>query len=212
MGVTVTVVEDFPIVRSAITDALSRDARLEVLDSCADAKALLDALVMREPDVALVDLHLPDMDGPKLIGRIRRLHPDVRIVVFSACERPAQVLAALHAGANGYAVKRQSAREVADGLVAVSQGGTVLAPQVALAVLDPRAASTDGDAGAACRLEPTDAEIIRMVVAGETDEQIARALFVSTRTVQNRLTRIRRIARVQRRTELARWALENELI
>jgi DNA-binding NarL/FixJ family response regulator len=212
MGVTVTIVEDFPIVRTAISDALGRDARLEVLDACADAKALLDALVVREPDVALIDLHLPDMDGPKLIARVRRLHPDVRIVVFSACERPAQVLAALHAGANGYTVKRQSAREGADGLVAVCQGGTVLAPQVALAVLDPRAASTDSEGGAATRLEPTDAEIIRMVVAGETDEQIARALFVSTRTVQNRLTRIRRIACVQRRTELARWALENELI
>lgn len=213
MSVTVAIVEDFPIVRTAISEALERDSRIEVIDTCPDAKALLDALVMREPDVALVDLHLPDMDGPKLIGRIRRLHPSVRVVVFSACERPAQVLAALHAGANGYTVKRQTAREIADGLVAVAQGGTVLAPQVALAVLDPRAASVDEQgAGGACRLEPTDAEIVRMVVGGETDEQIARTLFVSTRTVQNRLTRIRRMAHVQRRTELARWALENQLV
>ena len=74
-----------------------------------------------------------------LIERVRRLHPDVKVIVFSACERPALVLAALHAGASGYVVKRQSVREVADGIIAVKDGGTVLAPQVASAVLDPRA-------------------------------------------------------------------------
>lgn len=212
MAVTVSIVEDFPIMRSAIADALSTDGRLEVYDTVADAKSLLDALVMREPNVALVDLHLPDMDGPRLIERVRRLHPDVKVVVFSACERPALVLAALHAGASGYVVKRQGVREVADGIVAVHEGGTVLAPQVASAVLDPRAGNGTDDGGGVTRLEQADAEIVRMVVGGETDEQIARALYVSTRTVQNRLTRIRRMAHVQRRTELARWALENEIV
>lgn len=212
MGVTVSIVEDFPIMRSAIADALSTDGRLEIYDTVADAKALLDALVMREPDVALVDLHLPDMDGPRLIERVRRLHPDVKVVVFSACERPALVLAALHAGASGYVVKRQGVREVADGIVAVHEGGTVLAPQVASAVLDPRAGSMGDDGGGVTRLAQADAEIVRMVVSGETDDQIARALYVSTRTVQNRLTRIRRMAHVQRRTELARWAIENEIV
>ncbi len=212
MGVTVSIVEDFPIMRSAIADALSTDGRLEIYDTVADAKALLDALVMREPDVALVDLHLPDMDGPRLIERVRRLHPDVKVVVFSACERPALVLAALHAGASGYVVKRQGVREVADGIVAVHEGGTVLAPQVASAVLDPRAGSMGDDGGGVTRLAQADAEIVRMVVSGETDDQIARALYVSTRTVQNRLTRIRRMAHVQRRTEFARWAIENEIV
>jgi DNA-binding NarL/FixJ family response regulator len=212
MSVTVSIVEDFPIMRTAIADALASDGRVEVYDTVSDGKSLLDALVMREPDVALVDLHLPDMDGPRLIERVRRLHPDVKVVVFSACERPALVMSALHAGASGYVVKRQGVREVVDGIIAVHEGGTVLAPQVASAVLDPRAATT-GDAGTGvARLEQADAEIVRMVVGGETDEQIARALYVSTRTVQNRLTRIRRMAHVQRRTELARWALENEIV
>ncbi len=212
MSVTVSIVEDFPIMRSAIADALSTDGRVEVWDTVADAKSLLDALVMREPDVALVDLHLPDMDGPRLIERVRRLHPDVKVVVFSACERPALVMSALHAGASGYVVKRQGVREVVDGILAVHEGGTVLAPQVASAVLDPRAGSVAEDGTPVPRLEQADAEIVRMVVSGETDEQIARALYVSTRTVQNRLTRIRRMAHVQRRTELARWALENEIV
>lgn len=212
MGVTVSIVEDFPIMRSAIADALASDGRIEVYDTVSDAKSLLDALVMREPDVALVDLHLPDMDGPRLIERVRRLHPDVKVVVFSACERPALVMSAMHAGASGYIVKRQSVREVADGIISVHEGGTVLAPQVASAVLDPRAGSTGEANTGVARLEQADAEIVRMVVSGETDEQIARALYVSTRTVQNRLTRIRRMAHVQRRTELARWALENEIV
>jgi DNA-binding NarL/FixJ family response regulator len=163
----------------------------------------------------LVDMHLPDMDGPRLIDRVRRLHPSVQALVFSASERPALVLAALHAGARGYVVKRQPAREIADAILAVHDGGTVLAPQVASAVVSPGAGSMgagDGSGTSGARLAPADAEIVRMVVGGETDEQIARALYVSTRTVQNRLTRIRRFAQVQRRTELARWALENEIV
>jgi DNA-binding NarL/FixJ family response regulator len=211
--VSVSIVEDFPIVRTAIADALAGDGRVEVRDAVGDARALLDALVVSTPDVVLVDLHLPDMDGPRLIQRLRRLHANVRIVVFSASERPALVLSALHAGAHGYVVKRQSAREIADAILAVHGGGTVLAPQVASTVVSPVAGIGDGSAReGATQLASADAEIVRMVVDGETDEQIARALYVSTRTVQNRLTRIRRIAHVQRRTELARWALENQIV
>lgn len=214
MSVRVSIVEDFPIVRTAIADALANDGRVEICDAVCDARALLDALVMNEPDIVLVDMHLPDMDGPRLIDRIRRLHPSVQVVVFSASERPALVLAALHAGARGYVVKRQPAREIADAILAVHAGGTVLAPQVASAVVSPGGGPVgNGEDGVgAARLGQADAEIVRMVVGGETDEQIARALFVSTRTVQNRLTRIRRVAQVQRRTELARWALENEIV
>lgn len=213
MTATVTIVEDFPIVRTAIADALAGDGRIEVVDSVSTARDLLDALVLNEPDVVLVDLHLPDMDGPRLIQRVRRLHPDVQVLVFSASERPALVLSALHAGARGYVVKRQSAREIADAILAVKEGGTVLAPQVASSVVtQPTAPGEDAQVGATTRLGQADAEIVRMVVDGETDEQIARALYVSTRTVQNRLTRIRRVAQVQRRTELARWALENQIV
>jgi DNA-binding NarL/FixJ family response regulator len=201
----VLVVEDFPIVRRAIADALQEDPRIEVRGTAATARELLDELVVAEPDVALVDLHLPDMDGATLVERVRRLHPSVRVLVFSASERPALVVGALRAGASGYVVKRQAAREIADAIVAIRAGGTVLAPQVASAVVAP-----GPDAGT--QLDRADAQIVRMVVDGETDDQIARAMYVSTRTVQNRLTRIRRLAQVQRRTELARWAVENELV
>lgn len=213
MSATVSIVEDFPIVRTAIADALAGDGRVEVVDAVSTARDLLDALVLNEPDVVLVDLHLPDMDGPRLIQRVRRLHPSVQVLVFSASERPALVLSSLHAGARGYVVKRQSARDIADAIIAVKEGGTVLAPQVASSVVtQPTAPGEDAQVGATTRLGQADAEIVRMVVDGETDEQIARALYVSTRTVQNRLTRIRRVAQVQRRTELARWALENEIV
>jgi DNA-binding NarL/FixJ family response regulator len=212
MTVSVTIVEDFPIVRTAIADALARDGRVEVRDTVSTARELLDSLVMDEPDVVLVDMHLPDMDGPSLIQRLRRLHPDVQVLVFSASERPALVVAALNAGARGYVVKRQPARDIADAILAVAAGGAPIAPQVAASVLkQPNSGGQDAGAGVA-GLGQADAEIVRMVVDGETDEQIARALYVSTRTVQNRLTRIRRIAHVQRRTELARWALENEIV
>lgn len=208
--INVIIVDDFPIVRHALAEALDQDERLAVCASCCDARTLLDTLVMEQADVVVLDLHLPDLDGPDLVARVHRLHPTTRILVCTASERTSMVTASLNAGAAGYAVKRQSAHELADAVVSVHEGNVFVAPQVTAALLRCRA--TDATATEESRLwclEDVELEILRHVAAGATDDAIARALFVSPRTIQNRLTRIRRFAGVARRTELTRWAVEN---
>ncbi|MCW2962147.1 MAG: two component transcriptional regulator, LuxR family [Thermoleophilia bacterium] len=205
--IDVMIVEDFPLIRDALSHALDADDRLRVRASVPDGRALLDELVNGSPDIVVMDLHMPGLDGPALIERVHRLHPETKIVVFSASERPGPVLAALRAGASGYLVKRQRIEQVVEGIVAASEGGSVLAPQVAACTV---AHSVDQMPGV--MLDPMSLRILGYVARGDTDEQIAAELFVSTRTVQNHLARIRSIAGVKRRTELARWAWDNQLV
>lgn len=206
--IRVMVVEDFPIIREAISRALINDERIDLLASYGTAHALLDGLVGQVADVVLLDLHLPDMDGPTLIRRILRVCPAARIVVFTASEHPGLVRAALEAGAQGYTVKRQHETQVIEALVAVYEGGTALAPQIAAATMQ---GISCGD-HSSCELRPHDLDLVRFVVAGQTDEQIAAEMFISTRSVQNHLARIREFAGVKRRPELARWAVENAIV
>jgi DNA-binding NarL/FixJ family response regulator len=213
MTVRVALLDDFPVVRDAIAAGMADDPRTRVTAVTGDARQLLDALVLMPTDVVLLDVHLHDTDGISLISRIRRLHARVRIVVLSAIEREQVVRSALHAGASGYLVKRQALPEIIDAVCAVHDGGTVVAPQVASwLVRDASGVS----AGAAPRrdqpLAPAELDVLRLVVHGATDLQIARALYVSPRTVQYQLARIRSKAGVHRRAELAHWAHENSLV
>ncbi|MCW2972556.1 MAG: two component transcriptional regulator, LuxR family [Thermoleophilia bacterium] len=211
-SISVIVVDDFPLMRTALAHALDEDDRISVIASCTDARNLLDELVLRTPDVILLDLQLPDLHGPELVERIRRLHPVPRILACTASERTATVSAVLNAGAAGYAVKRQTASEIADAVVSVHDGNHFVAPQVTAALLRCNVAP-DSNTGAPILqcLADIELEILRLLVAGATDDMIARSLYVSPRTIQNRLTRIRRFAGVSRRTELTRWAVENRL-
>jgi DNA-binding NarL/FixJ family response regulator len=210
--VNVMVMDDFPVVRNALTEAFERDERLAVRASCESGRGLLDALVECEPDVALMDLHVPDIDGTDLIMRVRRLHPNVRVVVCTACERASAVVSALHAGAHGYVVKRQDVREIADAVVAVHHGHMTIAPQVTAATLQCGGDGTDGRTDALNLVSNSELEMLRRVAAGQTDDVIARALYISPRTVQNRLSKLRSVAGVARRTDLVRWAIDSHLV
>jgi DNA-binding NarL/FixJ family response regulator len=214
MGVRVSLVDDAPVLRGALAAGFADDPRTEVVAVAADARELLDSLVLRPVDIALLDVHLHATDGIALVGRIHRLHPEVKIVVLSSIEREPVVRASLHAGASGYLIKRQTMTEIADGVCAVHDGGIVLAPQVASSFLHDVTGPT-GERGAdpaPTQLGQGELEVLRLVVHGATDLQIARALYVSPRTVQYQLARIRSKAGVHRRTELAHWAHENSLV
>lgn len=203
--ISVAVVEDFPIVREALVAGIDADPRMRVVHACCDGRALLDQLVMSQVDVALVDMHLPDIAGPDVVARALRTRAGVRVVVLSASRRRALVSSAMRAGASGYLLKSQSIEEVTAGIVTVASGGTVLAPELGAELM-----GADGHAPSP-QLDDISLRILEAVVHGATDDEIASTLFVSTRTVQNHLARLRRSAGVRRRAELARWACDNAL-
>jgi DNA-binding NarL/FixJ family response regulator len=201
--IRVLLVDDFPLVRGGIAAALESDGAIEVVGEAATAADGFEQALALEPDVVLLDLGLPDRSGIDVISRLSAALPRSRVIVVTASENVDLVASAMSAGAYGYLTKRASARELRDAVITVHGGGTVLDADLAAQVF--RAYPKKG-AGARPLLTERERQVIRMVGEGLTDREIAGALFLSPRTVQNQLTSVRRKTGLGRRSELAHWA------
>jgi DNA-binding NarL/FixJ family response regulator len=208
MNIRVLIVEDFPIVRDGIADALARDPGIEVVGAADDGGAGLKLARELRPDVMLVDLHMPELGGIMLLERLRPELPGTNFIVLTASEKGDSLLAAVAAGAQGYLTKRATGQELRDAVLTVHGGGSVIAPSLAGHLLDAYARASNGESE---RLRPkltgTEQEVLRLLTQGLTDRQIAEQLYISPRTVQNHLARVRQKTNLSRRSELARWAV-----
>lgn len=208
MRIRVLVVEDFPLVRDGVVAALGRDPGIEVVGAAADGREGLELAHAHRPDVILLDLHMPELGGMMVLERLRNELPATKAIVMTASEKAEPLLDAVAAGAAGYLTKRTSGEELRQAILTVHGGGSVIAPQLAPHLLQAYSRATTGEApDVRQKLTATEHEVLRLVAQGMTDRQIAEHLYVSPRTVQNHLARIRDKTNLKRRSELARWAV-----
>jgi DNA-binding NarL/FixJ family response regulator len=208
MKIRILLVDDFPLMREGIADALERDPALEVVGQADTGVEGLRLAHELRPDVVLLDLHMPDMGGMMVLERLREELPEVRALVLTASEKSETLLAAVAAGAAGYITKRSSRQEVCSAVVTVHGGGSVIAPHLAGHLLQQYQKAARGEAdGLRNQLTVREREVLKLVAQGHTDDQIARAIYISPRTVQNHLGRIRDKTGLRRRSELTRWAV-----
>jgi DNA-binding NarL/FixJ family response regulator len=208
MDVRVMLAEDFPLVSEGIASALERGPGITVVGTADNGvEALRMALELR-PDVLLVDLHMPELGGIMLLERLRTALPATHCIVLTASEKSDSLLAAISAGARGYLTKRATAEELRSAVLTVNGGGSVIAPSLAGHLLQAYSRASTGEPD---QLRPTltatEQEVLRLLTQGLTDRQIAERLYVSPRTVQNHLARVRQKTSLSRRSELARWAV-----
>lgn len=208
MNIKVLVVEDFPLVRDGVVDALSRDPGIEVVGAASDGREGLALAHELRPDVIVLDLHMPEIGGMMVLERLRTELPAVKSIVMTATEKAEPLLDAVAAGAAGYLTKRTSGEELRQAILTVHGGGSVIAPQLAPHLLEAYSRASTGEApDVRKKLTATEHEVLRLVAQGMTDRQIAARLFVSPRTVQNHLARMREKTNMRRRSDLARWAV-----
>jgi DNA-binding NarL/FixJ family response regulator len=210
----VMVVDDHPIWREAIERDL-RDAGVEVVAAAGDGEQALRRLPAARPDVVLLDLRLPVLDGVETTRRIAAGHPGVRVLVLSASGEEGDVLSAIKAGATGYLVKSASREELLDAVRRTAAGDAVFTPGLAGLVLGEfRRIMTVGggrDADAGPRLTERETEILRLVAKGLSSRQIAERLVLSHRTVQNHTQNVLVKLQLHNRVELTRYAIEKGL-
>jgi len=208
MNIRVLIVEDFPLVRDGIAAALERDPGISVVGVAGDGRGGLQLAHELRPDVMLLDLHMPDLGGIMLLERLRAELPGIRPIVVTASEKGDTLLAAVAAGARGYLTKRAQAEELRQAVLTVHGGGSVIAPSLAGHLLRAYSrVSTGEDRELRPTLTVTEQEVLRLLTQGLTDRQIAERLYISPRTVQNHLARVRQKTSLSRRSELARWAV-----
>lgn len=208
-AIRVQIIEDLPIVRQAVERVLEAHPDITVCGSTDNGRDGIASVVRNQPDVVLLDLHLSDMPGLVALERLRNSASHPRVLVYSAAPRTAHALAALQAGACGYISKRCDARDLTNAIVTVHAGGSIVDPSLAAAVLTNRAGGASNEPGDTV-LSASETQVLRLLSDGATDRDIAASTYVSVRTVQNQLARLRRRTGTARRADLTRWALEND--
>ncbi len=209
MMIRVLLVEDFPLVRDGVAAALNADPSIMVVGEAGDGLEGLRLAQELRPDIVLLDLHMPELGGMMLLERLSVDLPSARCIVMTASEKGEPLLDAVAAGAAGYLTKRASGEELRQAVLTVHGGGSVISPSLAGHLLKAysRASSNQEMPEVRSKLTATEHEVLRLVAQGLTDRQIAERLYVSPRTVQNHLGRIREKVDLRRRSELARWAV-----
>jgi DNA-binding NarL/FixJ family response regulator len=209
--IRVAVVDDHPVVRAGLAALLASAADLEVVGQAADGEAAVALARAERPDVVLMDLRMPVLDGVGATARLREEAPDVRVLVLTTYETDASILTAIEAGASGYLLKAAPEEEILAGVRAVARGDVALAPALA-ARLVRQVARPAAPAAPAPTLSPRETEVLALVAAGRTNARIALELHVTPATVKTHLLHVFEKLGVGDRTRAVTLAMELGLL
>ena len=212
----VFIVDDHGLFRSGVRMELGTD--VDVIGEAADVDSAVEQIGAHEPDVVLLDVHLPGGGGQAVVSAIRQTHPQVRFLALSASDAPEDVIAVIRAGARGYVTKTISGDELVDAIRRIAAGDSVFSPRLAGFVLDAFA-SQAAPAGAALpppdpeldQLTPREREVLRLIARGYTYKEIAGELFISVKTVETHVSSVLRKLQLSTRHQLTRWATDRRL-
>lgn len=203
--IRVLLADDHDLFRAGVR-ALLQERGFEVVAEAGDGREVLRLLQEHRPDVVLMDLLMPGLNGLEATGRITREFPGVRVLVLSMSAAEEFVLPVLRAGASGYLLKNTRPDDLEKALRAVARGETYLAPAVSGFLVEDYRRRTAGTEDPLDRLSPRQREVLQLVAEGETDREIAAALFLSPRTVNTHVANILAKLGVASRRDAAAWA------
>jgi DNA-binding NarL/FixJ family response regulator len=203
--VRVVLVDDHAVVRSGLAQLLGGAGDIEVVGQAGDGREAVTVVRETRPDVVVMDLQMPGMDGVEATRQILGEGLGAEVVVLTSYSDSTRIVAALDAGAVGYLLKDADPEDVLDGVRAVSRGESPIHPRVARQLLTSRGeASVPG-----VQLTRREAEVLGLVRGGLANKQIARRLGISERTVKAHLTSVFQRIGVVDRTQAALWAERN---
>ncbi|MCO5186504.1 MAG: response regulator transcription factor [Anaerolineae bacterium] len=198
--IRVLLVDDHAVVRTGIRQFLETTADIDVVAEAKDGRGAQMLLIQHQPDIAVLDLQLPDMSGVELARWLRNHYPAIGILVVTAYDEDPYVTAALNAGADGYMLKTASPAELIDAVRAVHTGRAALDLSIARKVMRLSGA-TSAEGPGYKPLTDREIEVLVLVAAGQTNKIIGRNLSISSRTVQSHLAGIYTKLDVNTRTE-----------
>jgi two-component system response regulator NreC len=208
----VLVADDHTMIRQGLISILRGQAEFEVVGEAADGHEAVEKALESRPDVVVLDISMPRLNGLEAARRIRKALPRTRILVLTMHDDEEYVLRTVRAGASGYVVKDGAAAELVAAIRAVSAGQGYFGPQAA------RALAESYEQGAAVaedpyeRLTAREREVFQLLIEGRTNAQVARILFISPKTVDNHRTHLMARLGVHSTAELIRFAARRGLL
>jgi DNA-binding NarL/FixJ family response regulator len=211
VSVRVFVVDDHEIFRSGVRWELGRD--LEIVGDAGTVEEAVTGIASAEPDVVLLDVHMPGGGGRAVIDAVHGEQPDVRFLALSVSDAAEDVIGVIRAGARGYVTKSISAAELAAAVRRIHDGDAVFSPRLAGFVLDafggdaPQPLDPDLDL-----LTGREREVLRYIARGYTYKEVASQLHIAVKTVETHVSAVLRKLQLSNRYELTRWATDRRLV
>ncbi|MBW8765168.1 MAG: response regulator transcription factor [Geodermatophilales bacterium] len=202
--IDVLIVDDHTLMRAGLRGLISAAEDMQVVGLAADGVEALEALTTVTPDVVLMDLSMPVMDGVAATRQLTAEHPEVEVLVLTSFSDQQRVLETLDAGAIGYVLKDTDPANLLEAIRAAARGHSPLDPQVARTILHSRRAPAP-----VAELTEREQEVLELVGRGLANKQIARALGIREGTVKAHLTSVFQRIGVRDRTSAALWARTN---
>jgi DNA-binding NarL/FixJ family response regulator len=207
----VVLVDDHALFRAGVRGELGQ--KVEIVGEADSVGAAVPLIKELDPDVVLLDVHLPDGGGEAVIAGVAPERPGVRFLALSVSDAAEDVIGVIRAGARGYVTKTISGDELADAVQRVAGGDAVFSPRLAGFVLDAFRAGerVHGDAELE-ELTPREREVLQLIARGYRYKEIAGRLHLSVKTVEGHVSSVLRKLQLSSRHELTRWAAERRLI
>jgi DNA-binding NarL/FixJ family response regulator len=212
--VRVLLVDDDDLMRAGLRSVLSSDEAIEVVGEAANGRAAIAAVRVHRPDVVLMDVRMPDLDGIAATRELLALSTDVRVVILTTFEQDDYVFGALNAGASGFLLKRSRPEELLAAIHTVAGGEALLSPSVTRTVIERMAHQPLPDLGAGERLAeltPREREVLELVARGLANGEIAAELVIEESTVKTHVKRILMKLRLRDRIQAVIFAYESGL-
>jgi DNA-binding NarL/FixJ family response regulator len=210
--IRIVLADDQAVVRDGLQLLLSASGSVEVVAAAADGAAAVRLVVEHRPDVALLDLRMPELDGAQVTAALAEQAPEVRVLILTTYADDDAILPALRAGAAGYLTKDASGEQLVAAIERVAAGETVLDPSVQRRLVEllrtgaPPASSATAPEAPVGGLTRREVDVVKLVAEGLTNQQIARRLVVSEATVKTHLNNVLAKLDVDGRPGLVAWA------
>lgn len=209
--VRVLIVDDHRLFRSGVRAELGDS--VEVIGEAEDVDSAVKAIAELQPDVVLLDVHMPGGGGQEVLRRVLGSGAPVRFLALSVSDAAEDVIGVIRGGARGYVTKTISGRELTDAIRRVAEGDAVFSPRLAGFVLDAFASSEappiDPELDS---LTQREREVLRLIARGYAYKEIAKELFISVKTVETHVSSVLRKLQLSNRHELSRWATARRLV
>lgn len=212
--IRVLIADDQELIRQSLSFVLDAQADIAMVGTASNGREAIELVRKEKPDVVLMDIRMPEVDGVECTRLIKTAHPQIKVIILTTFDDDEYVFGALRYGASGYLLKGVSVEELANAVREVVRGGSIIMPGVASKALEMFARMARGsmqipvDTQQTASIQENEWKVIREVGCGKSNKEIAAALCLSEGTVRNYLSSVLSKLDLRDRTQLAIWAVQ----
>lgn len=211
MSIKVMLVDDHALMREGIRQLLEFDGDIEVVEEASNGEECIMKLEKNIPDILLLDINMPKMNGIEVLEELRKRRINVRVLMLTVHNEIEYLIKAIDIGVNGYILKNSESSELKKAIFSIMRGDNYIQPNL-IPALNSRLVTRDIDKDKIAKLTKREYELLVKIALGISNREIAKSLEISERTVKNHLSNIFKKIEVTDRTQAAVFAIKNDLI